>query len=244
MICGPIDLSPYASSEGITNSHLSPSDINCMASVQPLITWFGANFVGSLRLYEESNSSPCLFKKEKVCVCEKEREREHARAIVEYFISKRGRYARASRRRTVLLRVTYSFKKTSLSNIEKVVQKSKTRSQIQNHPRHRSPLLGRRLPYLDGRPSVVAQTRRVHFRFRSSFRSRFQTLYCNPDGKVVTPSFKAFSARNAFPASVVPPAAARFAEESAQEDDEERNERAEEFFVVGARVISLFCLLS
>ena len=68
------------------------------------------------------------------------------------------------------------------------------------------------------------------FGFGPPFGPDFRTLYCNPDGKVVTPSFKAFSARNAFPASVVPPAAARFAEESAQEDDEERNERAEEFF--------------
>ena len=39
-------------------SHLSPCTMSCIASVQPLITWFGANVVGWPRLYEESNSVP------------------------------------------------------------------------------------------------------------------------------------------------------------------------------------------
>ena len=115
MICGPIDLSPYASSEGITNSHLSPSDINCMASVQPLITWFGANFVGSPRLYEESNSSPCCLRKS-VCACEKKGEREHARAIVNTSSQNEG-VARASQPNRS--RCTFPSKNV-LSNIEKV----------------------------------------------------------------------------------------------------------------------------
>jgi len=116
VICGPIDLSPYASSEGITNSHLSPSDINCMASVQPLITWFGANFVGSPRLYEESNSSPCCLRKS-VCACEKKGEREHARAIVNTSSQNEG-VARASQPNRSLF-CTFPSKNV-LSNIEKV----------------------------------------------------------------------------------------------------------------------------
>jgi len=184
VICGPIDLSPYASSEGITNSHLSPSDINCMASVQPLITWFGANFVGSPRLYEESNSSPCLFKKERgVCVCERERKRTCPRDR-EYFISKRGRYARARASRPN----HRSSSRCTFPSFKNVFEHHRTGgTKIQNSianpkssPRHPSPLLGRRLPYLDGRPSVVAQARRVHFRFRSSFRSRFQNSVLQP----------------------------------------------------------------
>ena len=54
------DERPYANSLGMTSSHLSPSRIICIASVQPLMTWFGANFVGWPRLYEESNSSPAI----------------------------------------------------------------------------------------------------------------------------------------------------------------------------------------
>ena len=39
-------LPPYPSSAGTYSSHLSPSFISCIASVQPLITWLGANVVG------------------------------------------------------------------------------------------------------------------------------------------------------------------------------------------------------
>lgn len=41
--------------------HLSPSTMYCIASVQPLMTWFGANVVGLPRLYEESNSVPVVI---------------------------------------------------------------------------------------------------------------------------------------------------------------------------------------
>ena len=39
-------LAPYAKSLGMYISHLSPSTISCMASVQPLMTWLGAKEVG------------------------------------------------------------------------------------------------------------------------------------------------------------------------------------------------------
>merc|ERR1719393_869743 len=55
-ILGGLPLSPYPSSDGMYISHLSPSTMSCIASVQPLITWFGANVVGEPRLYDESNS--------------------------------------------------------------------------------------------------------------------------------------------------------------------------------------------
>ena len=86
-----------------------------MASVQPLITWFGANFVGSPRLYEESNSSPCCLRKS-VCACEKKGEREHARAIVNTSSQNEG-VARASQPNRS--RCTFPSKNV-LSNIEKV----------------------------------------------------------------------------------------------------------------------------
>merc|ERR1719197_1442114 len=57
LILPPWPPSPYPSSEGMYISHLSPSTINCMASVQPLITWFGAKVVVLPRLYDESNSA-------------------------------------------------------------------------------------------------------------------------------------------------------------------------------------------
>ena len=60
LMSGVGDERPYANSLGMTSSHLSPSRIICIASVQPLMTWFGANFVGWPRLYEESNSSPAI----------------------------------------------------------------------------------------------------------------------------------------------------------------------------------------
>ena len=44
----------------MVNSHLSPSRMSCMASVQPLITWLGANVVGWPREYDESNSLPSM----------------------------------------------------------------------------------------------------------------------------------------------------------------------------------------
>merc|ERR1719191_1732111 len=44
-ILPPAPRSPYASSDGMYISHLSPSTISCMASVQPLITCFGAKVV-------------------------------------------------------------------------------------------------------------------------------------------------------------------------------------------------------
>ena len=56
----PRSLSPYPSSEGMYNSHLSPSFINCMASVHPLMTWLGANVLGLPRLMDESNSVPSM----------------------------------------------------------------------------------------------------------------------------------------------------------------------------------------
>ena len=37
---------------------LSPSTMSCIASVQPPMTWFGANDVGSLRAYDESKVLP------------------------------------------------------------------------------------------------------------------------------------------------------------------------------------------
>lgn len=40
------DSVPYASSDGMKSSHLSPSFMSCMASVQPLMTWFGAKVAG------------------------------------------------------------------------------------------------------------------------------------------------------------------------------------------------------
>merc|ERR1719163_2430569 len=57
-ILGGEPLSPYPSSEGMYISHLSPSTMSCMASVQPLMTWFGAKDVGEPRSYDESNLSP------------------------------------------------------------------------------------------------------------------------------------------------------------------------------------------
>jgi len=57
-ILGGRPLGPYASSIGMYISHLSPTTMSCIASVQPLITWFGANVVGAPREYEESNSLP------------------------------------------------------------------------------------------------------------------------------------------------------------------------------------------
>merc|ERR1719198_1471826 len=58
LILGGLPLSPYPSSDGMYISHLSPSTMSCIASVQPLITWFGANVVGEPRAYDESNSGP------------------------------------------------------------------------------------------------------------------------------------------------------------------------------------------
>ena len=59
-IFGGLPLSPYPSSDGIYISHLSPSTISCMASVQPLMTWLGANVVGLPRSYDESNTVPSV----------------------------------------------------------------------------------------------------------------------------------------------------------------------------------------
>lgn len=42
--------SPYPNSEGMYSSHLAPSFISCIASVQPLMTWFGDNDSGCPRL--------------------------------------------------------------------------------------------------------------------------------------------------------------------------------------------------
>ena len=53
-------LPPYPSSAGTYSSHLSPSFISCIASVQPLITCRGANVDGFPRRYEESNSVPSM----------------------------------------------------------------------------------------------------------------------------------------------------------------------------------------
>ena len=49
LIFGGEPRSPYPKSEGIYISHLSPSTMSCIASVQPLITWLGANAVGAPR---------------------------------------------------------------------------------------------------------------------------------------------------------------------------------------------------
>merc|ERR1719321_866873 len=54
--------SPYPSSDGMYISHLSPSTINCIASVQPPITWLGAKVVGEPRLYPESKSFHSLLR--------------------------------------------------------------------------------------------------------------------------------------------------------------------------------------
>lgn len=40
--------------------HLSPSRMSCMASVQPRITWLGANVVGEPRAIDESNTVPSM----------------------------------------------------------------------------------------------------------------------------------------------------------------------------------------
>merc|ERR1719263_2305624 len=58
LILPPCPPSPYPSSDGMYISHLSPSTMSCIASVQPLMTWFGAKVVGSPRLYDESNLGP------------------------------------------------------------------------------------------------------------------------------------------------------------------------------------------
>merc|ERR1712205_288727 len=59
-ILGGLPLSPYARSDGMYISHLSPSTISCMASVHPLITWLGANVAGAPRSYDESNLGPSV----------------------------------------------------------------------------------------------------------------------------------------------------------------------------------------
>eukprot|EP00964_Phaeocystis_antarctica_P064552 scaffold38839_cov64-Phaeocystis_antarctica.AAC.5 len=57
-ILGGLPLAPYASPNGMYISHLSPCTMSCIASVQPEITWLGANVLGVPRLYELSNSVP------------------------------------------------------------------------------------------------------------------------------------------------------------------------------------------
>jgi hypothetical protein len=49
-ILGGLPLAPYASCHGMVISHLSPTTISCIASVQPLMTWFGAKVDGAPRL--------------------------------------------------------------------------------------------------------------------------------------------------------------------------------------------------
>ena len=75
----------------------------------------------------------------------------------------------------------------------------------------------------------MAQARRVHFRFRSSFRSRFQNSVLQPGRQGGHAFFQGIFGEKRFP-GFRRPRCARFAEESAQEDDEDRDERAEEFF--------------
>merc|ERR1712039_140220 len=59
-ICPPAPRSPYALSDGMYISHMSPSTICCIASVHPLITWFGANAVVEPRSNELSNCLPSI----------------------------------------------------------------------------------------------------------------------------------------------------------------------------------------
>ena len=57
-ILGGEPRAPYASSDGIVSSHLSPSRMSCIASVHPLMTWFGANVAGRPRRTLESKTLP------------------------------------------------------------------------------------------------------------------------------------------------------------------------------------------
>src|SRR5204863_332231 len=60
MPCGPPCAPLYASSSGIQNRNLSPTDICCRPSVQPAITPFKPNSVGSPLTTEESNMRPSV----------------------------------------------------------------------------------------------------------------------------------------------------------------------------------------
>ena len=175
-------------------------------------------------------------------MCEK-REREHARAIVNTSSQNGDVMWRVTERSSITL---LFLPKTSLATSSEGGTKIKTHDHKIRHLREPVASAGVDASHYPRWSSLGSGTSTAcSLSVSVSFRSRFRTLtHDNPDGKVVTPSFKAiFGEKRAFPASVVPPAAARFAGKKAPKRMTSAMS-ALRSFVVGARVVfSLFVAL-
>jgi hypothetical protein len=111
---------------------------------------------------------------------------------------------------------------------EKLARNAQTRKKLVNKSKIKT-TRALQISYLDGRSSVVAQARRVHFRFRPSFRTRFQHSVLKTAGQSDDPFFESVFGEVRF-TRFGRPSRSRFAEKRTEEDDEQSDERGEELF--------------
>lgn len=108
------------------------------------------------------------------------------------------------------------------------IAREKTRAQVVHKSKTKTKRASR-ISYLDGRSSIVAQARRVHFRFRPSFRTRFQHAILETAGQSDDPFFESVFGEVRF-TRFGRPSRSGFAEKRTEEDDNQSYKSGEELF--------------